>query len=268
MSPSSLKQQSPPSPTTISSSSSQPLALQNNNNNNKDSNNGGDDDSTTNLNTTTTRSNDTSTNTAHVGSSNTNNIDDPTTGYYHHYEVIRRLGYILPIIKGITYPIFKVSIMALAEKLFRQALIVNIDPELYEQIQTEIYSSVSDSTITSLFLLYNLSFQQVFMVCGLLVVIISVVQPLTNAIQRQYCNYYEVKRLQNIIYKKLLLEPNSVNTTEAQDLVYSKIASIENYMSESKYLIVDDQISIVVALLLFLTLNWELGLLCIGGKFA
>jgi ABC-type multidrug transport system fused ATPase/permease subunit len=174
---------------------------------------------------------------------------------------LKRFCFIFPIIKGITYPIFKVTLIALCEKLIRLAFETSLDPIAYHTLHEELYASVRNSKITSTYLMYHCSFFQIYGLAAGLAVVVAVVNPLANAFTENYLNYMEVKRLQGVLCDKLLMGSSTMDTARAQDLVYSKLTVVEQYWSDHKYKIVDDIASVVTGLGLLLVLAWDLSLL-------
>lgn len=177
----------------------------------------------------------------------------------------RRLGYLFPFLKGIVYPLFKISLIALASELLREVLRISLDPEFFERIDDELYGTIRESSITSVYLMESLSFYQAFGVVCAYIVIISIVQPIHIGLNENFNCYMEVKRLQMILYDKFILEPNSVNEKEARELVYNGMNSIEKYWSTSKYCMIDDCTSAGWSLLLVFILAWDMGLIITGA---
>jgi len=179
---------------------------------------------------------------------------------------IEQLTYILPVLKGIAYPLLKISFIGMSEKLFRNAAQATVSVEEFERIDSVLFGTIRSDPVTRVFLLSDLTFYQCFFIALSLVVLISIVYPL-NLAMTQYClNKREVKRLQKVLYQKFILEPNSFNVSEASDLVHTKLAVIEQYWYNSKYFQVGDMTTVIVSLALFLTLAWDLGLLTVGAS--
>jgi len=178
---------------------------------------------------------------------------------------IQQLCYILPLLKGIIYPLFKVSLVALAEKVLREALRLSISPSLFAQFEEAIFGGIESSGVLQFFLLTSLSFAQTFAVTVSIALVLACIIPLYRALDENYLNYIEVKRIQGILYERFILDTNSVAIQEASDLMYTKIASVEKYWSSSKYKTVDDITSILSGLTLLLILAWDLGLMTLGA---
>lgn len=173
----------------------------------------------------------------------------------------RRLGYIFPVLNCIIYPLLKISLIALSSELLREVLQISFDQEIFEQIEEELYGTVRDSKITSIFLMEGLSFYQSFVVVCIYVLILAITIPLHNGINANFNPYMEVKRLQMILYDNFMLKPNSVDIKEARQLVYESMSSIEKYWSSFKYEIVGDITLVVWSLTLIFLLSWDLGLI-------
>ena len=177
---------------------------------------------------------------------------------------IQQLCYILPFMKGIIYPLFKLSFISLSEKVLRKALRLSMSPSLFAQLEEGIFGGIESSGVLSYFLMTSLSFAQTFAVTASIALVLACIIPLWKALDENYLNYIEVKRLQGILYERFILETNSVAIQEASDLMYTKIASVEKYWSCSKYKTVDGITSILSGLTLFLILAWDLGLMVFG----
>jgi len=179
-------------------------------------------------------------------------------------QSIQQLCYILPFVKGIIYPLFNVSFIALSEKVLREALRLSISPSLFAQLEEGIFGGIESSRALPYFLMTSLSFAQTFAVTTSMALVLACIIPLFIALDENYLNYVEVKSLQGILYERFILETNSVAIQEASDLMYTKIASVEKYWSCSKYKTIDDITSILSGLTLFLILAWDLGLMTVG----
>mmetsp|Transcript_27381 Transcript_27381/g.31657 ORF Transcript_27381/g.31657 Transcript_27381/m.31657 type:complete len:674 (-) Transcript_27381:183-2204(-) len=172
----------------------------------------------------------------------------------------RRLGYLFAMIPAIIYPLFKISMIAMFQEILREVLHVNIDENVVEKIDDEIYSTIDESPITSAFLLRGLSFYQMLaVVCGY-VFVFSISTSMNHILYETFNNYMEVKRLQVILYDKFIIEPNSVNDKEAMELVYNSIHSIEKYWRNGKYELIHDRTTTVWCLVLIFILCWEAGI--------
>uniref|UniRef100_A0A7S2Y2X7 ABC transporter domain-containing protein n=1 Tax=Entomoneis paludosa TaxID=265537 RepID=A0A7S2Y2X7_9STRA len=180
-------------------------------------------------------------------------------------ERLKLLNYVLPIMRGIAYPLLKISFIALSEKLLQEALRTSIDQDLFQELEKDVFDSVKSSSMTRLYLLDGLGFYGTLAVSGALVLVLAIIQPWASAMQEYHLNLEEVKRLQSVLYKRFILEPNSVAMNEASDLLYTKISIIEEYWGKSKFQMVGDLTSVIFGLILLLALSWDLGLMYLVG---
>ncbi|CAB9500515.1 Sublancin-168-processing and transport ATP-binding protein sunT [Seminavis robusta] len=179
----------------------------------------------------------------------------------------KRLGqvvYLLCLIKGFVFPFFKVSLIALAEKVLRAAIGSALPDELFGQIQTEIFDK-SSNPVMDTFLMRSLTFYEAFAVVGGITAVISIVLPLGKALTENFLPYREVKRLQDLLFRKFVLEPNSVAIDEATNLLYTKINVVSKYWFNSKFQKIDDIVTMGACLVLYFILAWDLALALLGG---
>lgn len=175
--------------------------------------------------------------------------------------------YSLQVLRGIAFPLLKITYIAMASKLLNESLRLSLPPELYQQIDDEIFSLRNGSTTTKLFLMHDLGFLGTLGVSIGLVLLLAILQPLSSSRFRYHLNFREVKRLQSVLYDRLIMPPESNTVTEATtlpqatDLLYTKMNVIENYVRTSQYIQAGDKASILTGLVLLLTLSWDLGLI-------
>ncbi|CAB9500510.1 Sublancin-168-processing and transport ATP-binding protein sunT [Seminavis robusta] len=203
-------------------------------------------------------------------SSSTVSSSSPSQPLSRHQEdaiLSKRLGqviYLLCLVKGIAFPLFKVSLIALAEKVLRAAIGSALPDELFGQIQTEIFAK-SSNPVMDTFLMRSLTFYEAFAVVGGITAVISIVLPLGKALTENFLPYREVKRLQDLLFRKFVLEPNSVAIDEATDLLYTKINVVSKYWTNSKFRKIDDIVTMGACLVLYFILAWDLALALLGG---
>lgn len=172
---------------------------------------------------------------------------------------IEQLTYILPVLKALVYLAFKVSLIALSEKVFRASLDATLEAEQSAELNA-VLDPIREDKVTNAFLLGSLTFYETFAVTVGLVILSALLYPGYSAISEHYLNRKEVKRLQLIFYDKFILEVNSFNVAEASELAHTKIAAVEYYWRQTKYGKVDNMASIIFGLILFMVLAWDLGL--------
>lgn len=176
-----------------------------------------------------------------------------------------RLCYVLAALRGIFFPFVKICLIAMTEKLLRASLQQDIDEELYEQLEDNVFDVSSSSPIVDAFLMKDLSLKETYAMAAALTCVVTASLAWSKSLHENFLNYAEVKRLQLLVYQKFIMEPNNIAINEASDLLYTKIAAVEKYWSETKYKKVDDLSTIATSLFLILLLSWDLGLACIVG---
>ena len=177
----------------------------------------------------------TTTTTAATTTTNINSSSNSSSsGSWRHFLCKYVLAYGTPVGIGIMFPLFKVSMIALSEKLFRGALLFrsNLPDDLIHQIQVQIFEpyltgtpaaasaaaegeggTTTSTTTSSYFLLYHWTFTQVFVLTTTLAVLLALFQTTSNVLKWNYLNRIEVKRLQQLVFHKLLLRNNNNTTT-------------------------------------------------------
>ncbi len=176
---------------------------------------------------------------------------------------IQQLCFIPPFLSGICLPLLKVSNIALTQKLMLEVLRLSLDPVLLEKIDAQIFGTIRGSTVTRYCLMEPLSFYENMAVCACLVLILSTIMPLKKTLEK-YLGFMEIKRLQKILFQYFVVESNTMATKEANDLLFTKMASIEKYWVDVKYRDVNCITTLCFSLFLFLILAWDLGLIALG----
>ena len=173
--------------------------------------------------------------------------------------------YVLPVLRSIAYLCLKICSIALSKKLLDEVLENETDPELYQALNEDVLSTAQDSITTRIFLMDGLDFYGAFAVTSGLVLAASIIHPVHTMMAKFRFNFQEVKRLQTVLYKYFILQPNSVAIKEANDLLYTKIPIVEKYWARAKYEVVGDLTACFVGMLLTIILAWDLGLMYMGA---
>jgi len=202
-------------------------------------------------------------------------IDDDNVKEELFVARMQLLAYFLSALIAFFYPLLKIALIALASKVFQKAIEITFNDdddesnELSKKIEENLWNSSNgdNNVINSIFLLKSYDFNESFSITMIIVLLIAVFFTVRNSLQTHYLGFMEVKRLQRILYKKFILEPNSVDMKKAQDLLFTQIKVIQEFNSRPKYMLVEQSLLVCFSLLLFLLLAWDIGLMLLGACF-
>jgi len=180
----------------------------------------------------------------------------------HANKLIQHLSVFAPVLGGISLPLLKVSTIALTHKLLQEILRLSF-PGLVEEINATVFATIRSSGVTRYYLLENLTFHENLMVCGALALVVSIALPLRKTLEN-YVGFMEIKRLQKILFQNFVVNSNTMDTKEANDLLFTKIASIEKYWVVAKYRDIMSATTLVFSSMIFMILAWDLGMIAIG----
>jgi len=180
----------------------------------------------------------------------------------HANKLIQHLSVFAPVLGGISLPLLKVSTIALTHKLLQEILRLSF-PGLVEEINATVFATIRSSGVTRYYLLENLTFYENLMVCGALALVVSIALPLRKTLEN-YVGFMEIKRLQKILFQNFVVNSNTMDAKEANDLLFTKIASIEKYWVIAKYRDIMSVTTLVFSSLIFMVLAWDLGMIAIG----
>ena len=181
--------------------------------------------------------------------------------------------YLLPFLKAVAFEFRQVTLVALIEKMLRLAIESSLSAELYQQVMDSLYASILDSPTLRALILYDLTFAQTLLITISLVAVISLTRPLEAAISEYSLNRHEVKRLQSIVFDRLFFASSestnlAIDITQANDLIYNNIPSIEKYWTDVKFKRIDELTTILTAATLIMVTAWDLGLIVIAGSLS
>lgn len=119
--------------------------------------------------------------------------------------------------------------------------------------------------MTSAYLLHSFTFYQTFAFCASVLLALAVLKSLTTAWENDHLNKQEVRRLQYLIMQRLIVEPSAISTnlSDATNLMYTRMVSVEQYVSRVKYQAYENFAIIYFGLFLLLLLTWDMGLIII-----
>ena len=182
----------------------------------------------------------------------------------HDSQRAKYACYVFSILRAFSYPLFKISLIALSNQVVKETVHASVEPELFNQIYEAIYGSVTKDSVTSIYLMDSLDFYQTFIVTSFLITIFSISATIHSALRDQYLNRIEVKRLQQVFYQRFMSGSNTIDTKAARDAVYTQISTIEKYWTAARFQLVDTGTTVLFCLILLFILAWDLSLVSFG----